>query len=120
MKYCVRPLSSRKSAMLRSKEIQFVTPVATFVGKLINLWISMGSVDNWSDHEGNRQYTEYQKNTSAPGNNTRMLKHLSTRQYYNGQADYSRGGNHRENDRGRRTCTYMELNKKENHSLYLL
>ena len=99
---------------------QFVTPVATFVGKLINLWISMGSVDNWSDHEGNRQYTEYQKNTSAPGNNTRMLKYLSTRQYYIGQADYSRGGNHRENDRGRRTCTYMELNKKENHSLYLL
>ena len=41
----------------------------------------MGSVDNWSDHEGNRQYTEYQKNTSAPGNNTRMLKYLSTRQY---------------------------------------
>ena len=64
---------------------QFVTPVATFVGKLINLWISMGSVDNWSDHEGNRQYTEYQKNTSAPGNNTRMLKYLSTRQYYIGQ-----------------------------------
>ena len=33
---------------------------------LINLWIPMGSVDNWTDHTANHQYTEYQKNTSAP------------------------------------------------------
>ena len=39
----------------------------------------MGSVDNWSDHEGNRQYTEYQKNTSAPGNNTCRLDNTQSR-----------------------------------------
>ena len=54
------------SNRLRNARDQFVTPVATFVGGLINLWIRMRSVDNWTDHTADHQYTEYQKNTSAP------------------------------------------------------
>ena len=51
-----------------------MTPVATFVGgRLINLWIRMGSVDNWTDHTVDHQYTEYQKNTSAVVDNTGFL-----------------------------------------------
>ena len=74
----------------------------------------MGSVDNWTDHTVDHQYTEYQKNTSAVVDNTGFL----CLQYGWGIIAW---GNHRENDRRpRHTCTYMELNKKENHSLYLL